>query len=285
MKPVVFQLESLEKLQELSGFLNVDTFHPVEDLSCLCRRNVIQLQYGRVAVVFATGIVVYNSRTDLIKAIEDQSINDFLYLDAARSESIDEKLNDTDFNQWLLDSIHYYRELDFFSEHKDYSDLEIIHEITLHPSRGNAHWLFDRSFNLSLHEANLCLLSWDLKRVWWDDMECSICFQNNVYPFLLSQWSEISRGCFLPQDIREIWQTEVGPIQIEFNLDGQQYCLEVAYKNDWLDLNILSEINKLISSAGYKFESCPTESQNLFLVVLKPDEKEKLQVQGVKFVA
>lgn len=285
MKPVVFQLEDLEKLQELLDFLDADAFRSIEDFSRLCRHNTIQLQDGRVAVVFVTGIVVYNSRADLITAIEDQSINDFLYLDATRSKSVDEKLNDTDFNQWLLDSIHYYRELDFFSEYKDYSDLEIIHEITCHPSRGNAHWLFDRSFDLSLHEANLCLLSWDLKRVWWDDMECSICFQNNVYPYLLSQWSGISRGCFLPQDIREIWQTEVGPIQIEFSLDGQQYCLEVAYKNDWLDLNILSEINRLISSTGYRFEFCPTESQNLFSVVLKPDEKEKLQDQGVRFLA
>ena len=73
----------------------------------------------------------------------------------------------------------------------------------------------------------------------------------------LTEWAAISRGAFTPEEIVERWHGEEGPADIEFVVGGRRRC--VAHPNvrdDFLNVAIVSEINRLIGHSGYRFAVC-----------------------------
>ena len=276
-KPIVFNLKYPEKIQEILNALDAKTDRKINQISELCKHDVIQLRYGRVAVIFFTGVVVYYSKQDLLRAIEDGSFSSFDELDTSDQISVPYNKLPTNLGDWLLEAVEYYRGFGFFQKYNHLSSINLIREISINPNRENASLLFDELQNLSSYQADLCLLSWDSQRVLWEDMECDIHPDNRVYPIILLELKNISRNVFLPERITEMWQTRSGPIQVDFTLDGQNCQILLEYNDDWIDLNLITQINRLIYDTGFQFETCLTEDQTLFLVVLTSQEKERLQ--------
>jgi hypothetical protein len=138
---------------------------------------------------------------------------------------------------------------------------------------------FDSSYRPSKERVDIDLLSWDTQRVWWGDTECDVAFDDEIYEMKLEEWSQISRGVFQPEDIREYWQTETGPIWLEFTLNKQSHRIELEYNDDWLDLNLLTQVNCLISETGYQFVSYETHDQSLCLMVLNDAEKQIIALE------
>ncbi len=119
------------------------------------------------------------------------------------------------------------------------------------------------------------LLSYDEKRVWTGDPECDVCAENNVYTEVLAEWAKISDGVFGPTDIEEVWQSEEGPVAVHFTLDGQRHTLHPTWAHDWLDLDILASINRILGKIGKEFV-CASDVNFAVVFVLDGESKRRL---------
>jgi hypothetical protein len=117
----------------------------------------------------------------------------------------------------------------------------------------------------------------DRARVWWQDLEADVSDGNEVYAQTLADWGGISVGSFDPEAIVERWESDSGPVTVTFELDGIEHILNPAYIEDWIDLQVLGEVNGLIASSGRRFESYRAFDQSAFVISLTPDERAALE--------
>lgn len=172
----------------------------------------------------------------------------------------------------LRNSIRFFRKIGFFAEDVDISDSEIIDIIN------KKHLpLFGEEINPKDPLSDLLLLSHDHNRVWWKDTEADVLDGNNVYIDFINDLSSISRGIFLPSNVSETWESDEGPITIEFELGEKKHIIKPKYIYDYIDVEIIKEINMYTSSNKYKFEMYRPFDQTAFIVVLSKKEKRLLQ--------
>jgi len=73
-----------------------------------------------------------------------------------------------------------------------------------------------------------------------------------------------------------MWDSEHGPVTVSFHLDGNLVSVRPLYKDDWIDMEILLQINRLIAASGYQFEA--TDLGNMAVVLcLTGAEKEAMK--------
>jgi hypothetical protein len=175
---------------------------------------------------------------------------------------------------WLVERVRAFRALGFFSRSVA-SNADLADEIVLRQEDAGA------PFDQNDREVGALILSHDASRVWFQDMEADVCEENQRYVRTLSDLAEISRGAFDPKDIVETWETETGPIRVEFSYDGQRHLLEPRYENDWLVLEaVLDDLNRLLSPKGVAFVSLAFD-QRAWISVVTPDEHARLRALGV----
>ena len=83
---------------------------------------------------------------------------------------------------------------------------------------------------------------------------------------------------FSPTQIIERWHSDDGPADIEFMM-GSQRCM-VTHPNqrdDFLNIAIISDINRLISDSGYHFAVCDNLGMPNWLVALTCEEEDALR--------
>lgn len=150
-----------------------------------------------------------------------------------------------------------------------------------------ATWRADLSgedLNPAEYLADLIVLGFDDERIWWRDTEADVGSGNTVYVQTLKEWSAISRGTFLPENVREDWTTEEGPIELTFVHRGQVVKLTPQYLDDYIDLGLLTSINSLIRNSGIRLELYKPFDQTGFIVALTASEKKRLeQERGWQF--
>jgi hypothetical protein len=192
---------------------------------------------------------------------------------------------------WIVEAVRYYRGLGFFSEHAALSDEALAQHVeSLIEDEWGETFTADQSGPMVVDEwgdtltspenvrfAELTLLRADSARVWWEDTEADVCAANQVYVETLRAWAGISRGAFSPREITETWESDEGPITVRFTLDGDERTLHPEYLDDWLDMEILVPLNGWLRHTGYAFELYEAFDQTAFLVVLTPDEKQRLE--------
>ena len=122
------------------------------------------------------------------------------------------------------------------------------------------------------------LLSGAEGEVWADDPEADVCAENEVYSEVLPQWARISHGAFAPAGISEHWESDSGPITLSFQLGGQPASVSPNYQDDWIDLEVLRQINALIASSGRHFE-CAVDGNFALVLCLTPEQKATMQTQ------
>ena len=114
----------------------------------------------------------------------------------------------------------------------------------------------------------LVVASLDQSRVWWGDLEADVGDVNQVYAQTLEEWAAISKGSFEPEDVRETWASESGPVTVSFTLDGEEVELKPEYLEDWIDPRIITPINERIADSGRQFELFQAFDQSAFLMAL-----------------
>ena len=172
----------------------------------------------------------------------------------------------------LSHSVNRFRALGFFLDNEIFSDEELAEIIN-----GEHFALFRENIDPHGPFSDLLLLSYDKNRVWWEDTEADVLNGNNVYIDFINDLSRISRGVFSPSEISESWETDEGPISIEFFLDGERILINPKYIDDYIDVEIISDINKLLPSDKNKFELYRPFDQTAFILMLSKVEKIQLQ--------
>jgi hypothetical protein len=122
------------------------------------------------------------------------------------------------------------------------------------------------------------LLAYAEGEVWAEDPEADVCADNEVYSEVLPEWARISQGAFLPDNITEDWESETGPVTVSFDLGGQPASVSPSYQDDWIDLEVLHQINQLIAASGRQFE-CAVDGNFALVLCLTPDQKRTMQGQ------
>lgn len=209
------------------------------------------------------------------------SVTCLLFLRSKGTQESDTSTNLTALTpeEWSLVSAKFYRDMGFFDEYASLSDNELAAELQQMTKAECG-----EGFNPADVFSDLLLLSWDKNRVWWDDTEADVYKGNNVYVETLEEWARISRGAFLPENITETWESEQGPVWVDFTLDGTHHRLQPQYNGDWLDISIIDDINRLIRKTDYRFEVYEAFDQTAFVVVLTQGEKLELeQKRGWRF--
>lgn len=169
----------------------------------------------------------------------------------------------------LPDVVAFYRELGFFP---DTEPAEVIEAYLRDWGQPPRVWQ-------AADEA--ILLSYSESRAWRNDTEVDVCAGSEAYTWALVGWGEVSEGAFAPEEIREHWESDSGPITLTFTAGGMRRELHPDYMNDWLDVGILEEISKWLPDRSY---AVYLDGQNALVLCLTPDERERIErVRGMTF--
>lgn len=122
------------------------------------------------------------------------------------------------------------------------------------------------------------LLAYSEGDVWSGDPEADVCAGNEIYPEVLEEWARLSGGAFSPVDIREEWAGEEGPITLSFGLGGHRVSVMPSYQEDWVDLEVLRQVNGLIAATGRQFE-CAVDGNFALVLSLTAEQKAKLRAE------
>jgi hypothetical protein len=123
---------------------------------------------------------------------------------------------------------------------------------------------------------DMFLLAYSDGDVWSQDPEADVCAENEVYSEVLAEWACISHGTFTPVGITEHWQSETGPVKLNFQLNGQPVSISPSYQDDWIDLDVLRQINALILPSGRQFE-CAVDGNFSLVLCLTLDQKRTMK--------
>lgn len=129
--------------------------------------------------------------------------------------------------------------------------------------------------------ADLYLLGLDESNVWMADLEADV--GNGVYVETLKRWSAISHGVFSPTDIVEKWESDEGPVTIEFDLNGGKHAITAENYNDFIDIAIIGQLNRLISDSGYEFVSVVIDQEAVVVCITKEQKKQIETDRGLRF--
>jgi len=162
------------------------------------------------------------------------------------------KLTPEQKKEWLVKAVHFYRELGFFSEYGDLTDDKLATKLNSQYRRR-----MGESLDPTGPIPDLTLLEFDKSRLWLSDLECDVMPENQVYARIVKRLGEISRGAFQPTDISENWESDKGPIRVEFTLNGARHSFQPKYREDWMDTDFVFWIAKLFQDSEYKLAICP----------------------------
>ena len=154
----------------------------------------------------------------------------------------------------MIDTLKALRQAGFFAQYGVQTDDEILNKI--HEERKQRYskifgYPYEPERNLSDQE----LASQDTSKMLHLDLEADVCQENKVYSWLLKVLEGLSGKKNIITDIVEEWESETGPINVNFNLNSEKKFANPEYNDDWVDPNfidnILTEISKVINQSFY----------------------------------
>jgi hypothetical protein len=175
---------------------------------------------------------------------------------------------------WLAERVRAFRPLDFFRAQGALTDDELADYLVRRQER------VGEPFDIRDSFVGAKILLHDTSRVWFQDMEADVCEENQVYASTLVELGQISRGAFEPKDIVETWESDTGPIRVEFSQDGERHAFEPDYEDDWLVLDFLMVLNILLASKGVAFVSTGWD-QRAWIAAMTTAERAAFKKLGV----
>ena len=131
---------------------------------------------------------------------------------------------------------------------------------------------------------HLDVLGLDRDRIWWEDIEADMFPDVRPYATSLEHWAAISCGALRPEEIVETWaDEEEGPVTLSFMHDGVRVELHPKWNDDWLDLDVLHDLNRMIAPTGRRFVQGATYGQDAFVLCATEAERERLAELGFSF--
>jgi hypothetical protein len=177
---------------------------------------------------------------------------------------------------WLIERTRFYQSLAFFQNYTHLSDDELADEI-IRLGREKTGELDDS--RLFTEGFDWLLLALDTERVLVAATDVLYAEEPPEYSFevfveTLQNLSSISRGAFLPKNIREI-----NSESIQLTVNGQSFFLTPEGPPDD-PLILASQLNPMITDTGYQFKQWDL-SPDVFVLAMTTEEVEQL---GWKFL-
>jgi len=137
--------------------------------------------------------------------------------------------------------------------------------------------IFDPKANsdyFDLHVAEL-----DETRVWWRDLEADVLNGNNVYAQTVKEFGELSGGFLRPDQIKEEWTTDEGPVKVSFRDSDTLRTFNLKSNGDWYDIDFFKYLESSMKNNGspYQFYMHDQTGQDVFVIRLTEDEKEAVE--------
>jgi hypothetical protein len=175
---------------------------------------------------------------------------------------------------WLVETVRYFRGLDFFAAERLLSDEQLVRKVEA-AHRANWDEPLDPAAGAQL--ADMYVVATDPTRIWWRDIECV--YQGaNAYVEILGEWAAISRGAFFPTHVSETWRSPRGPVEVEFSVGAVRHrFIHQDGHDDFVDMRIVRAINQAIGATGYQFAVCDEGGMPNFVVALTRDEQARLE--------
>lgn len=192
--------------------------------------------------------------------------------------------------EWVKEIVIYFGKLGFFNGSKGEADSvhylsKIAEPYTMFPG-GTSGFLAEQAF-----------LTLDKNRIWCRDSEADFLEGHYWYVRTLLDWSRISRGCFRPQSLSEVWlpprttdparpNSHEQPIEVSFVLGDKRWSFELLELGGWLDSTVIKKVNEAIFHTGYQFAYviAPYDAQETYLCCLTTAEVRQLKDErGWKF--
>ncbi len=198
--------------------------------------------------------------------------------------------------EWLREVISYFGKLGFFN-HAEGSDSELQFISDIASTSGIfPEGPFDPKKQTGGFLPEQELLAFDKLRIWCKDSEADFKAGDYWYVRTLLDWSRISRGCFQPQNLSEVWlpprtpgsvspALPDEPIEVSFVLGDKQWSFELLERGGWLDYRLIKRANEAIGQTGFQFASVePDGDQRVYICCLTRVEIQKLKTErGWKF--
>lgn len=186
-----------------------------------------------------------------------------------------------DSGAWLAEAVPYFRSRGFFADERQQPDEAVIARVRAYYRRDWDDYIGSAPDRPA---ADQFLLMADTARVWFRDLEC-VYRGDEAYAGSLREWAAISRGIFTPTQIAETWRAAEGPVDVTFVFRGVQHTfVHRDGHDDFIDLEIIHMINRLLTDTPYRFEACDNLGDCRFIVVLDHHEKTRLkQERGWSF--
>ena len=141
----------------------------------------------------------------------------------------------------------------------------------------------DDRFNGGGMSTDQMVLEYGSPKVWAKDTEADVLKGNSVYVGTLKEWGALSAGVFQPTHIVENWKTDSGPIEVVFEQNNKRYTLSPRYLEDYIDVELLKKINKILPRTGYRYEMTVATDQTAFVIWLSRKQKTALSRRGWRF--
>lgn len=164
------------------------------------------------------------------------------------------------------DIVRFYQQLGFFTK---------AEPATIIKQFSDDHGLLPNSDN---KWDDVFLLAYAKDKVWADDPEADVCAENKIYQEVLPEWAHISHGAFAPYNITEQWESDSGPITVWFQLGERLASVSPNYQDDWIDLKVLRQINRLIDGSGRQFE-CSSDGNFALVLCLTSEQKQTMRTK------
>jgi hypothetical protein len=183
------------------------------------------------------------------------------------------------------------RELGLFEKYKRLDDEEVTKVLFEQAKNKYQYGDFNEIFNAQNDNYwfELRVAELDDNRVWYHDLEAGTFKGSMVYAETVKEFGKLSGGFLQPENIKEEWISEKGPVNISFQDKDTFRIFKLESKDDWYNPDFFKHLESSMKNNGspYELYMHKKTGQDVFVIRLTKKEKEqfekKLKWELIKF--
>ncbi|MFH7001030.1 hypothetical protein [Flavobacterium bizetiae] len=160
----------------------------------------------------------------------------------------------------VVQDISILRKCGFFEKFHDLTNQEVFDKLHLKRIKKYSE-IFGKPYDPGMNIDEFELACLDDHKTFYMDLEADVCQENKVYENVINSFSLLSKGKFNPENIDEKWQTNFGPIKVQFKLNKEIVTFEPKYSDDWLDPKIFEICINKIKTNNLRIVECLGDSK------------------------
>lgn len=182
----------------------------------------------------------------------------------------------------VVENIQVLRLAGFFETYKNFSNEEIYDTIYANRKKRFTE-IFESEYDPGMDLDAIQLAECDKTKMLFLDLEADVIKGNNIYVELIKTFSVLSNNVFKPENIKEKWESETGPIEVSFKSDGSIIKFQPEYQDDWLHESVFEVCNKEFKRKNIRITNCLSDDGNGYgqvVAIMRLTKKEQLFLEN-----